>query len=151
VCYDIDGAEPTVTDANVILGYLNPDYLVGGELPINARKSWQAFDEKIARRLGLPVEQTAYGTHRIAASNMIRAIKAVSSERGRDVRDYALFAVRRQRSAVRRGRRRGAADAAYRGAAIAWAVFLVRPAVTARSSITIRAPSGGCCAKPTPR
>ncbi|HEX4185224.1 MAG TPA: hydantoinase/oxoprolinase family protein, partial [Stellaceae bacterium] len=92
VCYDIGGAEPTVTDANVILGYLNPDYLVGGELPINARKSWQAFDEKIARRLGLPVEQTAYGTHRIAASNMIRAIKAVSSERGRDVRDYALFA-----------------------------------------------------------
>jgi N-methylhydantoinase A len=92
VCYDIGGAEPTVTDANVILGYLNPDYLVGGELPINARKSWQAFDEKIARRLGLPVEQTAYGTHRIAASNMIRAIKAASSERGRDVRDYALFA-----------------------------------------------------------
>jgi len=92
VCYDIGGAEPTVTDANVILGYLNPDYLVGGELPINARKSWQAFDEKIARRLGLPVEQTAYGTHRIAASNMIRAIKAVSSERGRDVRDYTLFA-----------------------------------------------------------
>jgi N-methylhydantoinase A len=92
VCYDIGGAEPTVTDANVILGYLNPDYLVGGELPINARKSWQSFDENIARRLGLPVEQTAYGTHRIAASNMIRAIKAVSSERGRDVRDYALFA-----------------------------------------------------------
>jgi N-methylhydantoinase A len=92
VCYDIGGAEPTVTDANVILGYLNPDYLVGGELPINARKSWQAFDKKIARRLGLPVEQTAYGTHRIAASNMIRAIKAVSSERGRDVRDYTLFA-----------------------------------------------------------
>jgi N-methylhydantoinase A len=92
VCYDIGGTEPTVTDANVILGYLNPDYLVGGALPINARKSWQAFDEKIARRLGLPVEQTAYGTHRIAASNMIRAIKAVSSERGRDVRDYTLFA-----------------------------------------------------------
>jgi N-methylhydantoinase A len=50
------------------------------------------FEARIARPLGLPVEQTAYGAHRIAASNMIRAIKAVSSERGRDVRDYALFA-----------------------------------------------------------
>ena len=92
VCYDIGGIEPTITDANVILGYLNPDYLVGGALRIDARKSREAFDAKIARPLDLPVEQTAYGAHRIAASNMIRAIKAVSSERGRDVREYALFA-----------------------------------------------------------
>ena len=92
VCYDIGGTEPTVTDANVILGYLNPEYLVGGALRINAQKSWEAFEARIARPLGLPVERTAYGTYRIAASNMIRAIKAVSSERGRDVRDYALFA-----------------------------------------------------------
>jgi N-methylhydantoinase A len=92
VCYDLGGAEPTITDADVILGYLNPDYLLGGALRINARKSWEAFEAKVARVLGLPVEQTAYGAHRIAASNMIRAIKAVSSERGRDVRDYALFA-----------------------------------------------------------
>ncbi len=92
VCYDIGGTQPTITDANVILGYLNPEYLVGGALRINARKSSEVFEAKITGPLGLPVEQTAYGAHRIAASNMIRAIKAVSSERGRDVREYALFA-----------------------------------------------------------
>jgi N-methylhydantoinase A len=92
VCYDLGGTEPTVTDANVILGYLNPAYLCGGEVPINAKKSWEIFEEKIATPLGQRVEDAAYGTHRIAASNMIRAIKAVSSERGRDVREYALFA-----------------------------------------------------------
>jgi N-methylhydantoinase A len=91
-CYGVGGTEPTITDANVILGYLNPEYLVGGALRIDARKSWEAFESKISRPLGLPVEQTAYGAHRIAASNMIRAIKAVSSERGRDVREYTLFA-----------------------------------------------------------
>lgn len=92
VCYDIGGNEATVTDANVVLGYLNAEYLVGGALKINARKARDVFREKIARPLGVPVEHAAYGTHQIAASNMIRAIKAVSSERGRDVRDYALFA-----------------------------------------------------------
>jgi N-methylhydantoinase A len=92
VCYELGGAEPTVTDANVILGYLNPDYLCGGEVRINSRRSWEVFEAKIARPLGQPVEIAAYGTRRIAASNMIRAIKAVSSERGRDVREYSLFA-----------------------------------------------------------
>ena len=92
VCYELGGMEPTVTDANVILGYLNPTHLCGGEVRINAKKSWEAFEKKIAEPLSLSVENAAYGTHRIAASNMIRAIKAVSSERGRDVRDYALFA-----------------------------------------------------------
>jgi N-methylhydantoinase A len=52
VCYDIGGIEPTITDANVILGYLNPEYLIGGALRINAGKCWQAFEEKIARPLG---------------------------------------------------------------------------------------------------
>lgn len=92
VCYELGGTEPTVTDANVILGYLNPDYLCGGEVRINSKKSWEVFEKKIAKPLRQTVENAAYGTHRIAASNMIRAIKAVSSERGRDVRDYALFA-----------------------------------------------------------
>ncbi len=92
VCYELGGTEPTVTDANVILGYLNPTQLCGGEVRINAKKSWEAFEKKISKPLGQSVEIAAYGTHRIAASNIIRAIKAVSSERGRDVRDYALFA-----------------------------------------------------------
>ncbi len=92
VCYDIGGTEPTVTDANVVLGYLNPDHLVGGALKINADKARRVFEEKIARPMGHSAELAAYGTHKIAASNMIRALKAVSSERGRDPREYALFA-----------------------------------------------------------
>ena len=75
VCYDIGGTEPTVTDANVVLGYLNSEYLVGGALKINAEKARDVFAKKIAEPLGLSVEHAAYGTHKIAASNMIRAIK----------------------------------------------------------------------------
>jgi N-methylhydantoinase A len=92
LCYDAGGTEPTVTDANVLLGYMNPDYLVGGELKLNAAKARAVFAEKIAEPLGLSVEHAAYGAHRIAASNMIRAIKSVSTERGRDPRGYTLFA-----------------------------------------------------------
>ncbi|MBI3709173.1 MAG: hydantoinase/oxoprolinase family protein [Proteobacteria bacterium] len=92
LCYDLGGTEPTVTDASVVLGYINPDYLVGGALKLNARRSHAAFEEKIARALKLPLDHAAYGAVQIAASNMIRAIKAVSSERGRDPREFALFA-----------------------------------------------------------
>jgi len=92
LCYDMGGTEPTVTDANVILGYINPEFLVGGALKLNAKKSREVFEEKVARPLGLEVAHAAHGAHLIAASNMIRAIKAVSSERGRDPRQYALFA-----------------------------------------------------------
>jgi N-methylhydantoinase A len=92
LCYDLGGTEPTITDANVILGYINPAYLVGGTLPLNADQARQIFEANIAKPLGLSLAHAAYGAHQIAASNMIRAIKAVSTERGRDPRDYALFA-----------------------------------------------------------
>ena len=92
VAYDQGGTEPTVTDANLVLGYLNPDHLVGGALKLNPDKASAALAEKIARPLGMTVEAAAYGAHLIAASNMIRALKAVSSERGRDPREYALVA-----------------------------------------------------------
>ena len=92
LCYDLGGSEPTITDANVILGYLNPSYLVGGALKLNAARAHEVFEDRVARRLGLPLAEAAYGAHLIAASNMIRAIKAVSSERGRDPREYVLFA-----------------------------------------------------------
>ena len=90
VCYGIGGTEPTVTDANVVLGYLNPAHLVGGELKIDAQQSKDVLAEKIAGPLGLDVAHAAFGAHRIAISNMIRAIRAVSSERGRDPREYAM-------------------------------------------------------------
>jgi len=92
VCYDKGGATPTVTDANLVLGYINPAHLVGGALKLNAEKARRIFDERIAKPLRMPLENAAHGAHLIAASNMIRAIKAVSTERGRDPREFALFA-----------------------------------------------------------
>jgi N-methylhydantoinase A len=92
VCYDQGGTIPTVTDANVLLGYINPQHLVGGALKLNADKARKLFGETIAAPLAMSLEEAAYGAHRIAASNMIRAIRAVSSERGRDPRAFALFA-----------------------------------------------------------
>jgi len=92
VCYGMGGEEPTVTDANVILGYLNPKFLVGGELELQAEKGRAVFQERIAEPMELDLAHAAYGAHQIAISNMIRAIRAISSERGRDPRAYALFA-----------------------------------------------------------
>jgi N-methylhydantoinase A len=92
VCYDKSGTVPTVTDANLLLGYLNPAHLVGGAVKLNAEKAKQVFTSTVAAPMGLPLDRAAHGAHLIAASNMIRAIKAVSTERGRDPRDFALFA-----------------------------------------------------------
>ncbi len=92
LCYETGGTEPTVTDCNVLLGYINPEHLVGGALKLNAARAREVFAERIAKPLGLSIEAAAHGTHLIAASNMIRAIRAVSTERGRDPREYALFA-----------------------------------------------------------
>jgi N-methylhydantoinase A len=92
VCYDAGGDTPTITDANVILGYLNPHHLIGGALKLNADEARRVFAARIAEPLGLAIEDAASGAHTIAASNMIRAIKAVSTERGRDPREFALFA-----------------------------------------------------------
>ena len=92
VCYGTGGTEPTVTDACAILGYLNPDHLVGGDLAIDTDLSRAVFSETIAEPLGLTLERAAFGAYEIASANMIRAIKSVSSERGRDPREYVLFA-----------------------------------------------------------
>ncbi|MCH9674143.1 MAG: hydantoinase/oxoprolinase family protein [Gammaproteobacteria bacterium] len=92
LCYDLGGDDPTVTDANVALGYINPNFLVGGALRLNAERARTIFAAKVSDPLGLELAHAAYGAHQIAASNMIRAIRAVSSERGRDPRQYAMFA-----------------------------------------------------------
>jgi N-methylhydantoinase A len=92
VCYDKGGDQPTVTDASLILGHINPDFLVGGALRLNAERARTIFEERVARPLGLSLEHAAYGAQRIASANMMRAIRAVSIERGRDPRDYALCA-----------------------------------------------------------
>lgn len=91
-CYDRGGTEPTFTDAMVALGYLNPEYLVGGALRIDADLSREALQTNIAGPLGMPLYEVAYGIYMLAAATMTRAVKAVTTYRGRDPRDFTLFA-----------------------------------------------------------
>lgn len=90
-CHGNGGVEPTVTDANVVLGYMNPDMLAGGRLRIRKDLAVAAIEEKIARPLGMSVIEAAFGIHSIANANMIRAVRSVSIERGRDPREYVLM------------------------------------------------------------
>jgi N-methylhydantoinase A len=92
VCYSLGGTEPTVTDANVVLGYINPCSLAGGTVPVDAEKAREVIRSKVAERLGQDILEAAYGVHTISNSTMMRAIKAVSTYRGRDPRDFTLFA-----------------------------------------------------------
>ena len=91
-CYALGGDEPTITDANVLLGYLNPEQLVGGDLPLDADAALRAMEEKIAGPLGIDAIEAAYGAYLVANSRMIRAIRAVTSEKGRDPADFVLYA-----------------------------------------------------------
>ena len=90
VCYMRGGTEPTVTDANVALGYLNPDSLLGGRLKIDSASARQAIQEYIAKPLGISMEKAAYGIYSIVNNNMVNGIRRVSIERGYDPRDFAL-------------------------------------------------------------
>ena len=92
VCYDQGGDVPTVTDANVALGFVNPERLVGGELTLNAEKGREAIRQQIANPLGAGLDEAAWGIHQVANATMARALRAVSSERGRDPRLFALAA-----------------------------------------------------------
>lgn len=89
-CYDQGGAEPTVSDANLILGYLNPDGLVGGRLPLDAERARKAVKSKVADPLKISTEQAAFGMYTIVNSNMVNGIRRVSVERGYDPRDFVL-------------------------------------------------------------
>jgi len=91
-CYGRGGVEATITDANLVLGYLNPEYLLGGELKINADNAFRAMEEKVAGPLSMDTFEAAYGAYSIANVSMMRAIRSVSSERGRDPRKFALYA-----------------------------------------------------------
>lgn len=92
VAYDAGGTIPTLTDAVLTLGYLNPEYLAGGELRINRQKALDAMHAQVAEPTGTDLHEAAYGVFSIAASTMTRAVKAVSTYRGRDPREFALFA-----------------------------------------------------------
>ena len=91
-CYGAGGVAPTVTDANVVLGYLNQEALAGGSVRIDAGLAWRAIEEGVARPLGMSVEAAALGIHAVATTLMMRAVKAISTQRGRDPRGFSLFA-----------------------------------------------------------
>ena len=92
VCYGRGGAEPTVTDANLVLGYLNPDDFAGGSMRLDAAGAARALETKVARPLGLSLAEAAWGVHAIVNTNMELATRVVSIERGRDPRDLTLVA-----------------------------------------------------------
>ncbi|HET7879758.1 MAG TPA: hydantoinase/oxoprolinase family protein [Acetobacteraceae bacterium] len=92
VCYGRGGTEPTITDCNLALGYLDPGGLVGGALKLDVEAARAAIRRALAEPLGRSVEEAAYGMLRVAAASMMRAIRAVSVERGRDPRQFALLA-----------------------------------------------------------
>jgi N-methylhydantoinase A len=91
-CYQRGGTEPTVTDANVVLGYIRPGELADGEIRIDPESARRAIHDRIAVPLGLDLLRAAEGIHRIANARTMRALRAVSTERGRDPRDFALIA-----------------------------------------------------------
>jgi N-methylhydantoinase A len=90
VCYGRGGEEPTVTDANVVLGYLNPRYFAGGNIGLDADSAREAIRRKIAESAGLSVEDAAEGIVRVVNATMIRGIRLVSVEKGFDPRDFTL-------------------------------------------------------------
>lgn len=91
ICYDKGGEDPTLTDSYVVLGYMNPDYLLAGDFALNAEKARKLYQEKVASPLNRGLHDAAYGVYEIANSNIRRAITSVSSERGRDPRKFSLF------------------------------------------------------------
>ena len=91
VCYGLGGTEPTVTDANLVLGRID-DTIAGGALTLDAESAREAIQEKIAAPLGMDLERAAHGILQIVNYNMMGAIRNVSVERGHDPRNFALIA-----------------------------------------------------------
>jgi N-methylhydantoinase A len=90
VCYGLGGEIPTVTDANLVLGYLDPGELLGGEIQLDPAAARVGIERHVARPLGISVSEAAAGIVAIVNSNMMHALRFVSVERGRDPRDYVL-------------------------------------------------------------
>jgi len=92
VCYDLGGSEPTVTDADVVLGYISPDTYFSGRMPLDRAKAVAAIEAKIARPLGVSVDEAAAMIRRIVEENMASAIKREVHLRGYHPEDFVLFA-----------------------------------------------------------
>jgi len=91
-CYMRGGTEPTITDCNLVLGYLSPDNFLGGKMALDPDASWRAIERAVAKPLGMDVISAAEGIVRIINVKMEEAIKAISTMRGHDLRDFRLLA-----------------------------------------------------------
>ncbi|MBO03559.1 MAG: hypothetical protein CL731_00880 [Chloroflexi bacterium] len=91
VCYGLGGRKPTITDANLVLGRLDPDYFAGGEMKLDREAAHAAIRTHCAEPLGLSVEGAAHGIVEIANTAMVNALRLVSVQRGHDPRDFMLI------------------------------------------------------------
>jgi len=91
-CYAVGGTEPTVTDADLVLGYLDPAFFLGGRMRLDVEAARRAIAERVAQPLGLSLAEAAWGIHRVVNENMAAAARIHGIERGRDLRAYPLFA-----------------------------------------------------------
>ena len=89
-CYGLGGDQPTVTDADLVLGYLNPEYFHGGRLRLEPEASRVALEERIARKLGISVTEAAFGIYHVVNSKMASELGVVSISRGYDPREFSL-------------------------------------------------------------
>ena len=92
VCYGLGGSEPTITDANLVLGRISAEYFLGGEIELDVEAARRAIEEKCAERLGMSVEEVALGIVEIANNAMVGALRRVSVQRGYDPREFLLVA-----------------------------------------------------------
>ncbi|MGD8385701.1 MAG: hydantoinase/oxoprolinase family protein [Desulfobacteraceae bacterium] len=90
VCYSLGGAEPTCSDANLVLGYLSEDYFAGGKMRLDRASAEQAILDQVAGPLGLDLLEAAHGMYHIMNVNMASAIREISVQRGYDPRDFLL-------------------------------------------------------------
>ena len=90
-CYGLGASEPTVTDADLLLGYLDPDFFLGGAMRLEAGAARRAIEQRIARPLQLDVIEAAWGIHRVVDENMAAAAGIHGIERGKDLRSCAMF------------------------------------------------------------
>lgn len=89
-CYGRGGTQPTITDAHLIRGTIRPEAFLGGTMTLDTEKAWASF-EGVAKQLGMSVRDAAAAAIRLSVANIVRAVQLVSTERGRDPRDYALL------------------------------------------------------------
>jgi N-methylhydantoinase A len=91
-CYQRGGVEPTVTDADLVLGYIDPTYFLGGRMRLDPAAAERAIRDRLADPLGLSVARAAWSVHQVVNENMANAARVHAAERGRDPRNFPLFA-----------------------------------------------------------